>query len=184
MERREGGQRNKEEDKGKDTTKGRKGEKEEARGGWRGGGAWSLQGTERKSAGGGGLGEGERAGGREEGERTLSILHLDQGMTDSILADHLSGPLFDDKAHPPSAIHYPLSLPEARASIMLPLRDDARPGTERGLPVAGGVLAHHYGRPIPHPTCRAADCPPLPSHSQALCGGPDTSPADSQTVGG
>lgn len=43
---------------------------------------------------------------RGRGGKTLRVLHLDQGVTDSILTDHLSGPLFDDKAHPPSAIHY------------------------------------------------------------------------------
>lgn len=38
--------------------------------------------------------------------KTLRVLHLDQGMTDSVPAGHLSGPLFDDKVIPPSAIHY------------------------------------------------------------------------------
>lgn len=61
----------------------------------------------------------EGTGGRG-GDEASGVLHLDQGMTDNVPVGHLSAPLFDDRAHPPSAIHY-LSLPEARASIMLPL---------------------------------------------------------------
>lgn len=114
---------------------------------------------------------------------TLRVLHLDQGMTDSIPADHLSGPLFDDKAHPLSAIHYRLSLPEARASIMLPLRDDARPPRRAsGRPWLVGIRAHHYRAPIPHPTCRAADRPP-PSPRRAAAAS-RTEPSGSQGLSG
>lgn len=85
------------------------------------------------------------AGGRgERRQKTLRVLHLDQGMTDNIPADHLSAPLFDDKAHPPSAIHYQLSLPEARASIMLPLGDAVPPPCcTAGPAIAGGHSQPH-----------------------------------------
>lgn len=66
-------------------------------------------------------------GGEERRQKTFIVLHLDQGMTDNIPVDHLSGPLFDDKAQPASHIHYPLSLPEAKASIMLSLPVAAAP---------------------------------------------------------
>lgn len=95
-------------------------------------------------------------------------------MTDSMAMAHLSGPLLDDKAHPPSAIHYRLSLPEARASIMLPLGDDAGPrtGEPHGPTVAGGhsrvCTSLPPSNPSPHlpgawppPSLRGWE-PPLP----------------------
>lgn len=92
----------------------------------------------------GGRGEGER------GRKTWRVLHLDQGMTDNASADHPSAPLFDDKAHPPSTIHYRLSLPEARASIMLPLRDPVPPARgSRAGPSLVGIPGQHIVTALP-----------------------------------
>lgn len=77
----------------------------------------AAPGSRRKEAGAQGT---EGTGGRG-GDEAWGVLRLDQGMTDNVPVGHLSAPLFDDRAHPPSTIHYQLSLPEARASIMLPL---------------------------------------------------------------
>lgn len=124
-------------------------------------------------------------GGRvgERRRKTLRVLHLDQGMTDNIPADHLSAPLFDDKAHPPSAIHYRFSLPEARASIMLPLRDAAPPPhrTQAWPSLVGIPAAHHY-RPdpiLPPPARRLTALPRCftPAGSPSAGGlGPDPGP--------
>lgn len=106
-----------------------------------------------------GRGEGQRRKRGERRRKTLRVLHLDQDMTDNIPADHPSAPLFDDKAHPPSTIHYWFSLPEARASIMLPLRDAAPPPRRTqarpslvGIPGRASLPPSHSS-----PTCRAAD---------------------------
>lgn len=127
-------------------------------------------------------GRGSRRKRRGEKTKTLRVLHLDQGMTDNVPADHLSAPLFDDKAHPPSTIHYQLSLPEARASIMLPLRDAAPPTTRTHNMQAWPSLVGTPGCTSlppsdPPPTCWAADHPPHShSHSEPLFPGLDQPP--------
>lgn len=117
--------------------------------------------------------------------KTLRVLHLDQGMTDNIPADHLSAPLFDDKAHPPSTIHYRLSLPEARASIMLPLQDAAPPPRcMQAWPSLVGIPGRTSLPPShPSPTCQAADHPPdipLPQRAPLPRAGPQP-PTGSQS---